>query len=152
MRRIMKIIEFYAASDRQYWLEKIGECDWNAGKYLYELLRDEKLRTLVGKNTKVLMLTDGNELVSFCTLAEKDEIPAPLTPWIGFVYTFPNYRGNRRAGELLNHAENLAKKDGAKNIWISTDHIGLYEKYGYEFFKTAKTNAGEDSRIYTKRL
>lgn len=148
----MKIIEFYAANDKQYWLEKIRECDWNAGKYLYELLKNEKLRTLVGKDAKVLMLTDGKDLLSFCTLSEKDEIPTNLTPWIGFVYTFPNYRGNRFAGELLNHAESLAKKDGAKNIYISTDHIGLYEKYGYEFFKTAKTIAGEDSRIYTKRL
>lgn len=148
----MKIIEFYAASDKQYWLEKIKECDWNAGKYLYELLKNEKLRTLVGKDAKVLMLTDGKDLLSFCTLSEKDEIPTNLTPWIGFVYTFPNYRGNRFAGELLNYAESLAKKDGAKNIYISTDHIGLYEKYGYEFFKTAKTIADEDSRIYTKRL
>lgn len=148
----MKIIEFYAASDKQYWLEKIRECDWNAGKYLYELLKNEKLRTLVGKDAKVLMLTDEKDLLSFCTLSEKDEIHTNLTPWIGFVYTFPNYRGNRFAGELLNYAERLAKKDGAKNIYISTDHIGLYEKYGYEFFKTAKTNAGEDSRIYMKRM
>ncbi|MDE7291128.1 MAG: GNAT family N-acetyltransferase [Treponemataceae bacterium] len=148
----MKIIEFYAASDKQHWLEKIRECDWKAGKYLYELLKTEKLKTLVGKDAKVLMLTDGKELISFCTLAEKDEIPTNLTPWIGFVYTFPNFRGNRRAGELLNYAENLAKESGAKNIYISTDHIGLYEKYGYEFFKMAKTNSGEDSRIYTKQL
>ncbi len=148
----MEIIEFYAASDKEYWLEKIKESDWRAGKYLYELLGTEKLQTLVGKDAKVLLLTDGKNLVSFCTLAEKDEILTDLTPWIGFVYTFPNYRGGRRAGELLDYAESLAKKSGAKNVYISTDHVGLYEKYGYEFFKTAKTINGEDSRIYAKRL
>ena len=148
----MKIMEFYAASDKGHWLEKIGKCDWRAGKYLYELLKTEKLKSLVGEDAKVFMLTEGKKLISFCTLAEKDEIPIDLTPWIGFVYTFPNYRGNRRAGELLEYAENLAKKGGAKNVYISTDHIGLYEKYGYEFFETAKTKDGGDSRIYVKRL
>ena len=35
------------------------------------------------------------EQISFCTYAEKDDIqPTALTPWIGFVYTFPNIGGN----------------------------------------------------------
>ena len=34
---------------------------------------------------------------------------------------------------------------------ISTGHTGLYEKYGYEFFKTEKDVSGEDSRIYCKK-
>ena len=39
---------------------------------------------------------DNNKLISFCTYAELDEIqPTDLTPWIGFAYTFPEYRGNR---------------------------------------------------------
>ena len=148
----MKIIEFYSADDKTYWLEKIGESDWRAGKYLYELLRTEKLKTLVGENAKVLLLTEEKELLSFCTLAEKDEIPTDLTPWIGFVYTFPNHRGKRYAGMLLDYAEHLAKKGGAKNVYISTDHIGLYEKYGYVFLEMAKTKDGGYSRIYVKRL
>lgn len=106
----MKIIEFYSAHDKSHWLEKIGESDWRAGKYLYELLKTEKLKTHVGESAELLMLTEGKELISFCALAEKDEIPTDLTPWIGFVYTFPNYRGKRHAGRLLGHAERLAKK------------------------------------------
>ncbi len=147
-----RVIEFYSAHDKSYWLEKIGESDWRAGKYLYELLKTENLKTHVGESAELLMLTEGKELISFCTLAEKDEIPTDLTPWIGFVYTFPNYRGKRHVGRLLGHAERLAKKGGAKNVYISTDHIGLYEKYGYEFFEMAKTQEGDDSRIYVKRL
>jgi len=45
------------------------------------------------------MLTDGEKLVAFCTFAPRDEIwPTDLTPWIGFVYTYPEYRGRRNAG------------------------------------------------------
>lgn len=39
-----------------------------------------------------------------------------------------------------------------ENIYISTDHIGLYEKYGYVFSDTRTTVNGEESRVYVKAL
>ena len=124
-----------------------------AGQYLHELLKNQKLKQLVGENTRVLMLTDGENLVSFCTFAEKDDIqPTDLTPWVGWVYTFPKYRGNCCIGKLLSYIETLAEEDGVKNIYISTNHTGLYEKYGYEFFKIMKDMHGEDSRVYVRHL
>lgn len=149
----MEIIEYFCSNDKEHWLSKIQESDWGAGRYLYELLKNHKLKQLVGENTKVLLLVDGNDLISFCTFAEKDDIqPTDLTPWIGWVYTFPSYRGNYYSGKLLSYAEKLAKEAGMKNIYISTNHIGLYEKFGYEFFKTMKDINGEDSRVYIRFL
>ena len=99
------------------------------------------------------MLTEGDELISFCTLAEKDDIqPTELTPWIGFVYTFPQHRGHRYSGGLLSHAEEKARVQGADRVHISTNHNGLYEKFGYEFFCMMKDIDGEDSRVYIKEL
>lgn len=84
----MKIIEYFSTDDKDYWLSQIKESDWSAGQYLHTLLKNNQLKQLVGENTKVLMLTDGENLVSFCTFAEKDDIqPTELTPWIGWVYT-----------------------------------------------------------------
>lgn len=149
----MNIIEYFTTDNKEYWLSKIKESDWGAGQFLYDLLKNEKLKHYVGENTKVLLLVDGDNLVSFCTLADKDDIqPTELTPWIGWVYTFPNYRGSHNAGRLLSYAETLAKEDGMKNIYISTNHDGLYEKYGYEFFEMMKDIYGEDSRVYVKHL
>ena len=149
----MEILEYFSSENKTHWLSEIGKSDWGAGKFLYRLLSEEKLGETVGENTKVLLLTDGEKLVSFCTFAEKDDIqPTELTPWIGWVYTFPEYRGNRFAGKLLEHAEKLAEDDGVENIYISTNHIGLYEKYGYEFYEIMKAVDGEDSRVYIKRL
>lgn len=149
----MEIIEYFCAENQEHWLSKIGESDWGAGRYLYELLRDGKLKQLVGEHTRVLLLAEGDQLVSFCTFAEKDDIPSTvLTPWIGWVYTFPDHRGRRCAGILLGHAEALAKKAGMRHIYISTDHNGLYEKYGYEFYQVMKDVHGEDARVYVKHL
>lgn len=149
----MNIIEYFSTDNKEYWLSKIKESDWGAGQFLYELLKKQKLKEYVGENTKVLMLVDGENLISFCTFAEKDDIqPTELTPWIGWVYTFPHYRGQRYVGKLLSYAEALAKTDGIHSIYISTNHNGLYEKYGYEFFKMMKDMHGEDSRVYVRYL
>ena len=148
----MKVIEYFNAENKELWLSKIAASDWGAGQYLAYLIKENKLFDLIGK-AKVLMLIDDENLVSFCTLAEKDDVqPTELTPWIGWIYTFPAYRGNRLAGELLSNAEELAKQDGATHTYISTNHIGLYEKYGYEFFTMAKDVEGEDTRVYRKKL
>ena len=40
----MKIIDFYTSDDKAHWLSEIKKSDWGAGKYLYELLRDQKLK------------------------------------------------------------------------------------------------------------
>lgn len=149
----MKVIEYFSTDNKEYWLSKVKDSDWNAGKWLYELLKNKKLKEFVGENTKVLMLVHEGELISYCTLADKDDIqPTELTPWIGWVYTFPQHRGHRYFKKLLDYAEELAKSDGIKNIYISTNHTGLYEKFGYELFGMMKDINGEDSRVYTRHL
>ena len=54
----MNIIEYFSTDNQEYWLSKIKESDWGAGRFLYELLRNQKLKEYVGENTKVLMLTE----------------------------------------------------------------------------------------------
>lgn len=145
----MNIIDFFESENRSHWLEEIKKSDWGAGQYLYELLQGDKLKELCGESTKALLLTDDDELISFCTYAEQDDIREPsLTPWIGFVYTFPGRRGHRYAGKLLEHAYSLAKAEGHKHIYISTGETGLYEKYGYSFWRMMKDINDEDSRVY----
>ena len=149
----MEFIEYFLSENKEHWLSKIEGCDWDAGKYLAYLLKTNGLFDLVGEGSRVLMLTDGDELVSFCTLAKYDDVqPTELTPWSGWIYTFHAYRGRRLAGKLLEYAENLARKDGAVALHISTNHDGLYEKYGYEFLKYEKDVEGEDTKVYIKRL
>lgn len=149
----MKIIEYFASKNKDYWLSKINESDWGAGKFLADLLEKDELTKLCGQNTRVLLLTDESELVSFCTFADLDDIqPTELTPWIGFVYTFPKYRGNRYIGMLISYAEELAKAHGFTDMYISTNEEGLYEKYGFVFYRIMKDINGEDSRVYIKKV
>lgn len=149
----MEIIDYFNCDRQEHWLRQIEKSDWSAGKFLYELLSENRFKDAVGENSTVLMLTDGEKLVSFCTYAEKDDIqPTDLSPWMGFVYTFPEYRGNRCAGELFSEIERIAKEDNVHDVFISTNHIGLYEKYGCEFYRVMNDMNGEPSRVYRKHI
>lgn len=149
----MKIIEYVTSSNQSHWLAEMEKCDWPAGKYLAELLRKNELQKTVGENALVLMLTEGERLVSFCTYAMLDDVqPTELSPWIGFVYTFPEYRGHRYAGELLEYALCIAAVMGREAVYISTGHVGLYEKYGFEFFRMDRDVWGEETRVYRRQL
>lgn len=115
----MKVIEYFTSDNKQHWLDQIKKSDWGAGQFLYTLLNEDRLKAAVGETALVLMLTEGDALLSFCTFAPLDDIqPTDLGPWIGFVYTFPKYRGHRYAGILLNYAENLATVMDREYVYI----------------------------------
>ena len=149
----MKVISFYESDRQEYWLAEIKKSDWSAGAFLYELLSRGTFFRTVGEDSKVLLLTDGSELISYCTYAQKDDIqPTELTPWMGFVYTFPRHRGHRYVGLLFAEIERLAEAEQVSEVYISTNHVGLYEKYGCEYRTQLKDIGGNLSRIYVKKM
>ena len=149
----MQVINYFESDKKEHWLEQIKKCDWRAGAYLCELLSGGSFFAKVGEGSRVLLLTEGKKLVAFCTYAKMDEIqPTELYPWLGFVYTFPEYRGHRYAGLLFKEAERLAREEGKNALYVSTDHTGLYEKYGFAFREEALSIYGESARVYEKKL
>ena len=86
-------------------MEKISQCDWSAARFLVELLQKGTFRETLGGWGELYLLMDGENLVSFATSSGQDAVrDESLTPWIGFVYTAPEYRGHRHAGKILTHA------------------------------------------------
>lgn len=149
----MKVINYFTSDRQEHWLEEIGKSDWSAGQYLHNLLKSGEFQNLTGEKSKVLLLVDGDNLLSFCTYAEKDDIqPTDLKPWVGFVFTFPQYRGHRYVGLLFSEIEKTAGSENVGEVYISTNHEGLYEKYGCEFYQMMNDIEGEPSRVYIKRF
>ena len=149
----MHVINIFDSNRQAHWLEEIRRSDWSAGAFLADLISKGTFFDAVGEASKVLLLTEGDELISYCTFAEKDDIqPTDLTPWMGFVYTFPEHRGHRCVGKLFEEIERIAKKDGISEVYLSTNHIGLYEKYGCEFKTLMNDMDGVPSRVYVKRI
>ena len=70
----MEVISFQDSDRQEHWLEEIRRSNWGAGTFLYELLSEGKFFKAVGDGSRVLLLTDGDELISYCTYARWDDI------------------------------------------------------------------------------
>ena len=149
----MKIKELSALKDKEYWIAKINESDWGGGKFLAELLESGDFYRLCGSSSKIFLLCDNEDLISFCSYAEKDDIQdTDLTPWIGFVYTFPKFRGKRRIGKLFEHIYGLAKQDGHNVIYISKCEELPGEVIYEDDFQIAVKNQKADAPIEVSEL
>lgn len=142
-------MRFYG-DNKAHWLAEIKKTDWGAAPVLAGFLESGTFFEKLGDGV-LLLLTDGEKLVSYLTFSFQDCIDdKSLFPWIGFVFTNPEYRGHRNAGKLIARCEQLAREHGVKHIYICADHEGLYEKYGYSYLEDRVDIYGDDSRIYIK--
>ena len=153
-RRNMVIKEFFKEDKdaREHWTEEIKKSDWRAAWFLVELLTKGTFHDTLGEG-ELYLLTDENKLMAFVTMTRRDCIVDDnLFPWIGFVYTFPESRGNRYSELLINNCADIAKKKGFEKLWIATDHDGLYEKYGFVYLENRIDCWGEDSKVLYRQL
>lgn len=149
----MEIVKYSSCAQKNKWLNKIETYEWQAAKFLATLLKENRLESVLGGWGDLYLLVDGEELVSFITLSAQDCISDKnLSPWLGFFHTAPEYRGNRYGKVLIDYVCQIARNKGYKKVYLATDHIGLYEKYGFEYWENRIDIYGEDSRVYKRVL
>ena len=149
----MRIVNYFESENKAALADQIAACDWSAAKFLAQLLEENRFFEMLGGWGQLYLLMDDKKLVSFLTFTGQDAVrDENLTPWIGFVFTRPEYRGHRYAGLLLTHAEKAAAAKGYSGIYIATDHVGLYEKYGYTYQENRIDCWGDDMRVLYKYL
>lgn len=75
-----------------------------------------------------------------------------LTPNICAVYTEEDCRCRGIAGRLLDMVVEELRSKGISPVYLLTDHIGFYERYGWEFFDMVQGDGeAELSRMYIHR-
>lgn len=78
---------------------------------------------------------DGDKIIAGMGEIENDfHDRRDLTPNICAVYTEQAYRRRGIAGRLLNFVVQDNKQRGISPLYLVTDHIGFYERYGWEFY------------------
>lgn len=72
-----------------------------------------------------------------------------LSPNICALYVEEKYRNKGIAGRLLEMVVNDLKLKDITPVYLVTDHIGFYERYGWQFLCVVKTDFEQNlSRIY----
>lgn len=146
----MRIIKFEQCQNKDGIIKQIRAFDWDAAKFLADILEQNRFDQLLGGGDLFIML-DGDGVVSFATLARNDCVKDDTRfPWIGFVFTAPEYRGHRYSEKIIDAAYNEAIERGHSRVYLATDHIGFYEKYGFTYLETRIDIYNEESRVYYK--
>lgn len=96
---------------------------------------------------------DGERIVGGLGVIDNDfHDRKDLTPNVCAVYTEADCRGQGVAGRLLGLAVADMRAAGVSPLYLVTDHVGFYERYGWEFYGTAREDGGEDiTRVYIHR-
>lgn len=96
---------------------------------------------------------DGDKIVAGLGIIENDfHDRKDLTPNVCAVYTEEEYRCQGIAGKLLNMAVMDMKKKDISPLYLVTDHISFYERYGWEFLCMVQgDDEPEMTRMYIHR-
>lgn len=99
------------------------------------------------------LLENNGDIIGCAGLITNDFISRmDLYPWVCALYIEKEYRGNAYGLLLLDKAKRDAKKGGFFHLYLCTDHIGYYEKYGFTYVGTGYHPWGGSSRIYVTDL
>jgi N-acetylglutamate synthase-like GNAT family acetyltransferase len=99
------------------------------------------------------LLEKGKEIIGCAGLITNDFISrGDLYPWVCALFVDEDHRGNAYGSLLLDKAKNDAKKIGYEDLHLCTDHIGYYEKYGFEYIGQGYHPWKAESRIYQIKL
>ena len=96
---------------------------------------------------------DGDKIIGGMGVIENDfHDRKDLAPNVCAVYTDEAYRCQGIAGKLLNMTVEDMRKKGISPLYLNTNHIGFYERYGWDFFCMVQGD-GEPylSRLYIHR-
>lgn len=149
----MRIIESFECGAAPSLIEQIKACDWSAAQLLAQLLEQKRFEEVLGEGGKLLVMMDGDRLMGFATLTQRDCVDDDsLFPWIGFVFVSPEYRGHRYSSQIIDTACEYAKAQGHSRVYLATDHVGFYEKYGFEYMESRIDIYNEESRVYFKDI
>ena len=96
---------------------------------------------------------DGERIVAGMGVIENDfHERKDLAPNVCAVYTEKEYRCKGIAGKLLNMVVEDMRAKGISPIYLISDHVGFYERYGWEFFCMAQGDGEPElTRLYIHR-
>ena len=111
--------------------------------------------SLPGKTLpRFFLLLKDNKIIGCAALITNDFISrGDLFPWMACLFVDEKERGNEYGNLLMEHAEQEAKKDDFSAIYLTTDHDGYYEKYGWTRIEDGiDLFSCKATRIYKKEL
>lgn len=95
------------------------------------------------------LLMDGERIIGCAGLISNDFISRmDLQPWLCALYIEPEYRGHAYGSLLIDRIRSEAADKGYDKLYLCSDHVGFYEKYGFERIAVGYHPWGETSGVF----
>lgn len=95
------------------------------------------------------IMLKGDRIIGYYQLVELELIiRKDLSPWITCVFIDEQERGQRLSSKLFVHGRTIAGKLGYHQVYLTTDHIQFYEKFGFREIGLDKFITGRPTKIY----
>lgn len=99
------------------------------------------------------LLMDRKKIIGSAGLITNDFISRmDLYPWVCALFIEEEQRGNGYGSLLLEKAKQDTALMGFDSLYLSTDHTGYYEQYGFTHIDTGYHPWGESSRLYCAKV
>ncbi len=121
---------------------------WGIDRKIYE---DSIAHSLTTKSPtpRWYLLLKGNNIIGGYGLIENDfMVRKDLTPWLCALYVEEDERCKGFGRMLLEHGRAQAYELGFKKLFLCTEHVGFYERYGWHFFGMQASEFGGYTRVY----
>ena len=125
-----KVVEW----NYNWWGKKSGK-SVEAVEYLFEhsICKERLPQTFVA-------LIDGEPAGMYQLSMSDDLFGRPdIYPWLINVYVDEKFRGRQICRYLMETVSAKAKESGIDVLYLYTSHIGLYEKFSWEYVEEVKT-------------
>lgn len=116
----------YVSQCIQYFSEK-----WGLDNRIYEDCITHSLKADSPLPRFYLMIKDKKIIGAYSIIINDFVSRQDLWPYLSALYIEESERGNALGSVLLNHGREEAFKLGFSKIYLCTDHIQYYEKYGW---------------------
>lgn len=144
-------LKFITSNDKEWQkaIEYIQNCPWKAGKSL----ASKMINNYFNDWQRVLIVLKDNNIIAFCTFTKEDCIKdVNYRPFIGYIYVDGKYRGYRLSKKMIDKAIDYASSLGFTAVYIVSDHVSLYEKYGFKICDYKENRHGKIEKIYQKKI
>ncbi|MDW0115935.1 GNAT family N-acetyltransferase [Sporosarcina thermotolerans] len=147
-------MEIIAVTERQDLFEKAAKAFWEqwGNESNYKFYKDCMIHSTTESVPSFYIAVDGDSIIGTYAILRNDLVSRQdLSPWLACLYVDPAYRGQAMGSKLMDHAIAEANKKGYDKLYLTTDHIGYYEKYGWSRLTECYDLFGNQTSVYEKK-
>ena len=144
------MLKIYNIKEKQEFLKEVAELtqkEWGSktiSEEEFEVKINKKISKIINNLNNPLyckfVLLDNNVLIGFISIFPTDgEERKDLSPWYATMYVKEEFRGQGYSKILNNAILEEAKKRGFKKLYLKTNLINYYEKFGAIYLETLNT-------------